>query len=288
LAARTTTSDAAPALVPNPALRERLLVGAVSAAPIGTFTIAISATSSLVVAAGAALAAALVVSCWRIATRRPWRTTAGVVAVVLLQVTLAAVTGNAANFFLPRILWTVVWSPVHLVLILAGRPPLGWAVGQLSGDPQGWRQCAVQRRAYTLASLLPWSLATVEMVVALWLYTHGQVALLGGTEMLTNGMHLLAFLAAWRIAVRLMGTHRCEDHPRTCSPDERTSLMRLDIDPGRCIGSGVCALTAPEVFDQNDSDGTALLRHSEPPSAEWDSARLAARSCPAAAISISE
>jgi len=221
LVARITTSDAVAAVSPIPALRERLLVGAVSAAPIATFTVGFTASRSLVVAAGAALAAALVVSCWRIATRRPMLTTVAVVAVVVLQVTLAAVSGNAANFFLPRILWMVCWSPVQLVLILIGRPPLAWAVGRLSGKPGEWRRCAVQRRAYSVASLLPWSLATVEMVVALWLYMHGHIALLGGTEMLINGVHLLAFLAAWRIALRLIGSHRCDDVPETGPVDER-------------------------------------------------------------------
>lgn len=213
MATGTTTSRA------TPALRERLLVGAVSALPIGTFTVAFSASGSLVVAAGAALAAALAVTCWRIATRRPARTTAAVLVVVLVQVTLASVTGNAANFFLPRILWMVLWSPVQLVLILIGRAPLGWAVGQLSGDPRTWRNCAVQRRAYSLASLLPWSLATLELVAVLWLYANGHIALLGGTEMVINGLHLLAFLAAWRIAKRLVGPHRCE--PGTCLRLER-------------------------------------------------------------------
>jgi hypothetical protein len=49
------------------------------------------------------------------------------------------------------------------------------------------------------------------MVVALWLYAHGRVALLGGTEVLTNAVHLMAFVAAWRIAVRLIGTHDSPD-----------------------------------------------------------------------------
>lgn len=191
--------------------RERLIVGAVSASPILTFTVAISATSSLTVAVCAAAAAVIAVCWWRIATRRPARVTVGILAVVALQVALATLSGNPANFFLPRIAWMVVWSPAHLVLILIGRPPLAWAVGQLRGEPWAWRRCRVQRRAYMLASLLPWSLATLETVVALWLYAHGHVALLGGAEILTNALHLAAFLLAWRIAVRLIGTHRCPD-----------------------------------------------------------------------------
>ncbi|ATL68350.1 ferredoxin [Nocardia terpenica] len=64
--------------------------------------------------------------------------------------------------------------------------------------------------------------------------------------------------------------------------------MRIEIDGSRCIGSGVCVLTAPVVFDQNDTDGTAVLRHSVPPAADRDAVRLAAQSCPAAAITVEE
>lgn len=218
MADRTTASDAAPAL------RERLIVAMVSVSPMLTFTVLISATTSLTAAVCAALAVAVAVCCWRVSTGRPMRTTLAVIAGVALQVTLATTTGDAANFFLPRIAWMVFWSPVQLVLILLGRAPLGWAVARLRGQPRTWRQCLVRRRAYSLASLLPWSLATLEMVVALWLYAHGRVALLGGTEVLTNLVHLLAFVAAWRIAVRLIGTHDSPDgagsdllEDRTCS-----------------------------------------------------------------------
>lgn len=64
--------------------------------------------------------------------------------------------------------------------------------------------------------------------------------------------------------------------------------MRIGVDSSRCIGSGVCAMTAPVVFEQNDTDGTAVLRDSAPPSAEWDAVRLAAQSCPVAAIAVSD
>lgn len=210
MADRTNTSDAAPAL------RERLVVGAVSVSPMLTFTVLISTTKSLTAAACAALIAAVTVSVWRVLTGRPARTTVAVIAGVVLQVTFATVSGDAVNFFLPRLAWMVLWSPMQLVLILIGRAPLGWAVARLRGQPRTWRQCSVRRRAYSLASLLPWSLATLEMVVALWLYAHDRVALLGGTEVVTNVVHLLAFVAAWRIAVRLIGTHDGPDQPGAC------------------------------------------------------------------------
>ncbi|MDI3421207.1 ferredoxin [Streptomyces luteolus] len=60
----------------------------------------------------------------------------------------------------------------------------------------------------------------------------------------------------------------------------------LAVDRERCAGSGMCALTAPEVFDQNDEDGRVLLLTSRPGPEHRAAARLAAGVCPAAAITV--
>ncbi|MGW3007999.1 ferredoxin [Streptomyces sp. NPDC001219] len=62
--------------------------------------------------------------------------------------------------------------------------------------------------------------------------------------------------------------------------------MRLSIDRDRCIGAGMCALTAPEVFDQDAEDGLVLLRTDAPPPGLRAMARLAAGLCPAAAVTV--
>ncbi|MFJ6718264.1 MULTISPECIES: ferredoxin [unclassified Streptomyces] len=63
--------------------------------------------------------------------------------------------------------------------------------------------------------------------------------------------------------------------------------MRISIDQGVCIGAGQCALTAPEVFTQDDDGFSELLPgredgHGSP------LVREAARACPVAAISVEE
>ncbi|MFE2146912.1 ferredoxin [Streptomyces sp. NPDC059456] len=62
------------------------------------------------------------------------------------------------------------------------------------------------------------------------------------------------------------------------------STARLSIDRERCIGAGMCAMTAPEVFDQDPDDGLVLLLHAEPPAAHRTAARMAAGLCPSGAI----
>jgi ferredoxin len=64
--------------------------------------------------------------------------------------------------------------------------------------------------------------------------------------------------------------------------------MRVTIDQDRCIGSGQCVLTAPDVFDQREDDGIAVLLDAEPSPGSHEDVRQAVRGCPALAIAITE
>ncbi|WP_411151235.1 ferredoxin [Streptomyces sp. A30] len=59
------------------------------------------------------------------------------------------------------------------------------------------------------------------------------------------------------------------------------------MDRERCIGAGMCVLTAPDVFDQDDEDGKVLLRA---PALRRRTAgtavRQAAHLCPIGAIAL--
>ncbi|MFI9802968.1 ferredoxin [Streptomyces sp. NPDC052301] len=66
------------------------------------------------------------------------------------------------------------------------------------------------------------------------------------------------------------------------------TTTRLHVDRERCIGAGMCALTAPEVFDQDVDDGRVLLLHAEPLPARRAAAQMAARVCPSGAITLEE
>ncbi|MFF3781377.1 ferredoxin [Streptomyces sp. NPDC001933] len=63
--------------------------------------------------------------------------------------------------------------------------------------------------------------------------------------------------------------------------------MRVTVDTGRCVGSGMCVYTAGEVFDQGEDDGKAIVLRPEPPAGTRDSVRRAVDLCPAAAIALS-
>jgi ferredoxin len=60
---------------------------------------------------------------------------------------------------------------------------------------------------------------------------------------------------------------------------------RVSVDPGRCVGSGDCALTAPAVFEVDDDAGQARVL---PGAEDADPAQLqrAAYACPTGAITL--
>ncbi|MFD8492870.1 ferredoxin [Amycolatopsis sp. NPDC059657] len=64
--------------------------------------------------------------------------------------------------------------------------------------------------------------------------------------------------------------------------------MRVSVDRSRCCGAGQCAATAPEVFDQSEEDGLAVLSTEQPGEGHWAAVRMAATLCPASAISVRE
>ncbi|MFF5788975.1 ferredoxin [Streptomyces sp. NPDC012693] len=62
--------------------------------------------------------------------------------------------------------------------------------------------------------------------------------------------------------------------------------MEINVDRDRCLGAGMCALTAPEVFDQDEQEGRVLLLDALPPQERHAAVRIAAGVCPASVITV--
>ncbi|TPQ23320.1 ferredoxin [Streptomyces sporangiiformans] len=60
--------------------------------------------------------------------------------------------------------------------------------------------------------------------------------------------------------------------------------MNVELDVPKCVASGQCVMAAPDVFDQRDEDGIAILLTDHPAEDLLDGVREAAAICPAAAI----
>ena len=64
--------------------------------------------------------------------------------------------------------------------------------------------------------------------------------------------------------------------------------MKVHVDQRRCVGSGQCARTLPEVFDQRESDGIVMLLAERPSDDLAPYVKQAASLCPAQAIRVEE
>ncbi|WCN82640.1 ferredoxin [Micromonospora sp. LH3U1] len=64
--------------------------------------------------------------------------------------------------------------------------------------------------------------------------------------------------------------------------------LRVEFDEPKCVAAGQCAMVAPDVFDQRDEDGVAIVLDAEPGPEHHDEVREAAAVCPAAAIRLVE
>ena len=60
--------------------------------------------------------------------------------------------------------------------------------------------------------------------------------------------------------------------------------MRIAVDRDRCIGAGMCAFTAPAVFDQDPEEAVVVLLVESPPETERAAVQEAVDRCPAAVI----
>ncbi|MFD7224519.1 ferredoxin [Streptomyces sp. NPDC059892] len=64
--------------------------------------------------------------------------------------------------------------------------------------------------------------------------------------------------------------------------------MRVELDEPKCVAAGQCVVVAPEVFDQRDEDGVAVVLEEHPAAEFLDGVREAVAVCPAAAIRLVE
>jgi ferredoxin len=64
--------------------------------------------------------------------------------------------------------------------------------------------------------------------------------------------------------------------------------VEVELDEPKCVAAGQCVLAAPDVFDQRDEDGVAVLLDDQPDPDLLDGVKEAAALCPAAAIRLVE
>lgn len=62
--------------------------------------------------------------------------------------------------------------------------------------------------------------------------------------------------------------------------------LLIEADRELCAGAGMCALVAPDLFDQTDADGTVVVLRAEVSGPALALARECVRNCPTGALSV--
>ncbi len=143
----------------------------------------------------AALGTAAVMTVVRIVRRGSLKYALGGMFGVALSAFIASRTGNAANFYLPGLIWQGGYAVVYLVSILIGWPLIGVILGPLLGEGFTWRDYPPRRRAYTQVTWLWFGMFAVRFGVQLPLYLLGMTVVLGWVK-LAMGWPIFA-LVAW-------------------------------------------------------------------------------------------
>ncbi|MFJ2177901.1 ferredoxin [Streptomyces sp. NPDC087851] len=65
-----------------------------------------------------------------------------------------------------------------------------------------------------------------------------------------------------------------------------STAPRIVADRTRCVGAGQCVLTAPELFDQTEDDGTVVVLAEEVGEDDLDRVREAVHICPSGALTL--
>lgn len=66
------------------------------------------------------------------------------------------------------------------------------------------------------------------------------------------------------------------------------SGMGVEVDKERCVGAGMCALTAPDVFTQDDDGFSEMLPGRPAGTGDHPLVREAVRACPVGAVSLTD
>lgn len=98
---------------------------------------------------------------------------------VLFCAYLANRSGNASDFYIPKLLTNLAYGSVYLIANLAGWPIIGVILGPLLGENFLWRKNPQRKRAYMRAGWLWVAMFFGRIAVQYPIYKSGNVNLLG-------------------------------------------------------------------------------------------------------------
>jgi hypothetical protein len=166
-----------------------------SGLPAIVFLIAFNVTKDVRTAITSALALSLVLAIFRLARKDTIQHSISGVVGVLICAYFANRSGNATDFYIPKLLTNLGYGTVYLIANLVGWPILGLVLGPLLGENLTWRNNPARKKMYLKASWIWVAMFFSRIAVQYPIYRSGNVNLLGTVNLVMG--YPLFFAAAY-------------------------------------------------------------------------------------------
>ena len=166
-----------------------------SGVPSIVFLVVFNISKEVNTAITAALALSLMLAIFRLIKKDTIQHSVSGVIGVLICAYFANKSGNASDFYIPKLLTNLSYGTVYLIANLVGWPILGVVLGPLLGENFTWRNNPARKRMYVKASWIWVAMFFSRIAVQYPIYKSGNVNLLG-TVNLAMGYPLF-FAAAY-------------------------------------------------------------------------------------------
>ena len=166
-----------------------------SGVPSIVFLVVFNISKEVNTAIISALALSLILAIFRLIKKDTIQHSVSGVIGVLICAYFANKSGNASDFYIPKLLTNLGYGTVYLIANLVGWPILGVVLGPLLGENFTWRNNPARKRMYVKASWIWVAMFFSRIAVQYPIYKSGNVNLLG-TVNLAMGYPLF-FAAAY-------------------------------------------------------------------------------------------
>ena len=150
-----------------------------SGVPSIVFLVVFNISKEVNTAIMSALALSLILAIFRLIKKDTIQHSVSGVIGVLICAYFANKSGNASDFYIPKLLTNLGYGSVYLIANLAGWPILGVLLGPILGENLSWRKDPARARAYKRASWLWVLMFFTRIAVQYPIYRSGNVNLLG-------------------------------------------------------------------------------------------------------------
>jgi len=150
-----------------------------SGLPAVIFLVTFNVRNDLREAIVAALSLSICLAIFRLAKKDTIQHSISGILGVLICAYFANRSGNASDFYIPKLLTNLAYGSAYLLANLVGWPILGIVLGPLLGENFEWRKNPERKKVYTRASWIWVALFFSRIAVQYPIYRSGNVNLLG-------------------------------------------------------------------------------------------------------------